>query len=58
LNDASIRLSALRSQPASNENWLWVVLALATTLSLAAAFGAMGRLVENWTESLMARCLS
>jgi hypothetical protein len=59
LKNASVSLRALRSQPASDENWLWVALTLATTLSLAAAFGAMEKLFENWTDfsSLVTRCL-
>jgi hypothetical protein len=59
LNDTSVWLRALRSPEASGENLIWVVLALATTLSLAIGFGAMGGFVEKWTEfaNLMARCL-
>jgi len=60
LTDTSVRLHTLRSPQPSAENWLWVVLVLASALSLAGAFDAMGRFVENWTAfvSLMARCLS
>ncbi len=59
LNNAGVRLRALRSPRTSGETWPWVVLTLAAMLSLAAGFGAMGRLAENWTDfvSLMARCL-
>ena len=60
LKDAGVRLRALRIPQTSGENWPWVVLMLATTLGLAAGFGAMGRLVENWSDfvNLMARCPS
>ena len=59
LNDAHLRLLALRYPRPTGETWPWVVLTLASMLGLATGFGAMGTLVENWTDfvTLMARCL-
>jgi len=59
LNETRVRLRALRSPRVSDETLPWVLLTLAATVGLATGFGAMGRLVENWTAfvGLIARCL-
>jgi len=59
LNEARVPLRAFRTPRALDETLPWAFLTLAAMVGLATGFGAMGRLVENWTGfvSLMARCL-
>ena len=60
MKDETVWLRALRGPERSDENFLWVVLAVAVILSLTTSFGAMGQLAESWAGfvSLVTRCLN